>query len=340
MTPPVENNAPYQEEEEIVNKLLRAIELASNEVIEDKQRPITRLEQEKFSYFAIDDFDLPITYSWYIEGANTKVTGEPDRGNKRLNTDSGDVFHDVGEDPDVLKYRDYFVNTTFIPGYNFKEVWYTERLEFLHDFYTHEAPEEFLNLYLASLTTREALRSIHQTLDSSSKNRSLGDFVRGTNPGGVIGDRTEREFREFISRYHLALAEFDDLNNIIPIVTQCTDILEQILAKLTTLDSVEPQQQAIIHEMEDFFYFDVWRYPALYVSANTATGPNKHQLIGEHINEFTSFDQTLSSKLTRLRSRCDQADLYPDPGHHADTLDQDVRDHLNSVMLDYIEGTQ
>lgn len=74
------------------------------------------------------------------------MTGEPDRGNKRLNTDSEDVFHDVGEDPDVLKYRDYFVNTTFIPGYDFKEVWYTGRLEFLHDFYTHEAPEEFLNL--------------------------------------------------------------------------------------------------------------------------------------------------------------------------------------------------
>ena len=64
MTPPTNGaDSPYSEEEEDMNKLLRGIELAVNQELEDPGRPITRLEQEKLCYFAIEEFDIPITYS-------------------------------------------------------------------------------------------------------------------------------------------------------------------------------------------------------------------------------------------------------------------------------------
>jgi len=114
MTPPTPGaNNPYSEEEPYADALLRGIELAVEDVFDDPGRNITRTEQEKLCYFAIKEFDLPVTYSWYLAGAYTKVAGEPDNAPGRMTTNTGGVRRDHGETEEVQQYRDYFASEVF-----------------------------------------------------------------------------------------------------------------------------------------------------------------------------------------------------------------------------------
>lgn len=328
----------YAEEEETASKLLRAIDLAQKQVIPDPDRAITRLEQEKLCYFAIKEFELPITYSWYIEGAYTRVSGEPDKGNKRIRDRNPSKFEDIGEDPDVLKYRDYFTSTIFFDTYTFKDIWLTERLEFLHDFYTHEAPEQFRELYLASLGIRRSLKTFLRDLSVAASNKSLAEFTDNPPVRTLIDAEDERELREHVSRFHLALTEHDDLQDIIPLVTAGTDIVEQVIAQLTAIDTIDNEQESVIRGVEQFFYSNVWQYPSLFISIQTATGPNRHHLIDEHVTRFTESHEQLHRKIKRQRNHSFQAGLYPDTDQQAEKVDVEIRNHLNSIMVDYLEG--
>jgi hypothetical protein len=160
MTPPTPGtNNPYREEKPYADALLRGIELAVEDVFDDPGRNITRTEQEKLCYFAIKEFDLPVTYSWYLAGAYTKVAGEPDNAPGRMTTNTGGVRRDHGETEEVQQYRDYFASEVFFDDYDLREVWYTGKFDFLRDFYQECAPEEYTDLYLTSTDIREYLEN-------------------------------------------------------------------------------------------------------------------------------------------------------------------------------------
>lgn len=322
-----------------MNKLLRGIELAVDEVLNDPGRPITRLEQEKLCYFAIEEFDIPVTYSWYLAGACTKVAGEPSAAANRLNTPSTSLREDTGEDPDVRQYRDYFASTEFFPNYTLRDIWFMGKYEFLRDFYEHCAPEEYLDLYLASTNIREQLENIEDLVQHEITHHSLSEWGGGSD-GGVLSESDEREFRLLISDLHIEISEIDDLTETISVVTRGTDVLEQVFAQLTTLDSISREQSVVLDDLAAYFYDDVWRYPALYISTQTAKGPNDYHLKGEHATKFTEFHEGLLSTANRMRNRCMDVGLYPNIGHHAGQVDENVGNHLNSVMKEYIEETE
>lgn len=322
-----------------MNKLLRGIELAVDDVLDNPGRAITRLEQEKLCYFAIKEFDIPVTYSWYLAGACTKVSGEPSAAANRLNTHSTSLREDSGEDPDVRKYRDYFSSAEFMPDYTLRDIWYTNKYEFLREFYEYCAPEEYLDLYLASTNIREQLENIDDVVEQETSHHSLAEWGGGSDEG-VLSESDEREFRLFISDLHLEIAEIDDLAETINVVTQGTDVIEQVFAHLTTLESISRDQSVVLDDLAAYFYDDVWRYPALYISTQTAEGPNDFHLRGEHATRFTEFQEDLLTRANRMRNRCLNVGLYPDTGHHAGKVDEDVSSHLNTMMKEYIEETE
>lgn len=151
-------NSPYSAEKAYMNKLLRAIELAVKEEINDPERLITRIEQEKLCYFAIKEFDIPVTYSWYLAGAYTKVAGEPSEAANRLNSSDQTLQQDMGEDSDVYKYKNFFTSSEVMKGYTLQNIWFTTESEFLRDFYKQCAPDDYVDLYLVSIDIREKLK--------------------------------------------------------------------------------------------------------------------------------------------------------------------------------------
>ncbi|WP_241768031.1 hypothetical protein [Haloferax sp. ATB1] len=340
MTPPTPGtNNPYREEEPYADALLRGIELAVEDVFDGPGRNITRTEQEKLCYFAIKEFDLPVTYSWYLAGAYTKVAGEPDNAPGRMTTNTGGVRRDHGETEEVQQYRDYFASEVFFDDYDLRKVWYTGKFDFLRDFYQECAPDEYTDLYLTSTDIREHLETLDETIEQETTNHSLSDFGGGSQEG-LLSESDERKFRLLISDLHLELAEIDELSEIVDLVTRGTDVIEQVFAQLTTLESISSEQETVLQDLAPYFYYDVWRYPALYISTQTAKGPNRHHLIEEHADRFTSFHEDLLSRRNRLSERCADADLYPRAGHHSQRVDEEQMAHLHEMAREVLEGTE
>lgn len=340
MAPPTSgSNSPYHEEEPYADALLRGIELAVEEVLEEPNRNITRTEQEKLCYFAIKEFDLPITYSWYLAGAYTKVAGEPDNVPGRMAVDTPGLPQDQGETSDVRQYRDYFATEEFFNGYDLQEIWYTNKFDFLRDFYRECAPDEYTDLYIASTDIREQLETLDETIERDTTNHSLTDFGGGSDEG-LLSESDEKEFRLSISDLHIELAQIDDLADIVDLVTRGTDVIEQVLAQLTTLESTTTDQEAALQDLAPYFYYGIWRYPALYISAQTAEGPNRHHLVEEHATRFTNFHEELLSRQTRMRDRYTETGLYPKAGYHSRKVDDEQVAHLHEVAKEVIEGME
>lgn len=331
------SNSPYAEEVTHMEDVLTAIDLAVKDAIETPSRSITRTEQEKLGYFLIQEFDIPITYSWYLAGANSKVTGEPRANDTRAGGSVQTLQSDSGYSDDVRKYREYLANTELMEGYTLPEIWYTDQSTFLMDFYKECAPPEYLDLYLISTEIRSKLESILETVTESTEHRGLSAFT-DSGPEPLLDQQTEEKFRLLISDFHLELAEIDDLREIVSTITVGTDVIEQVLAQLTTTDSLTPDQQELVAEVFQFYYDDIWRYPAFYISTQTATGPNSHHLIGEHAERFVDFHEELRAKANQFQSRCEANGLYPSNNHHSNRMDSDQMAHLHEVARDLVRA--
>jgi hypothetical protein len=331
------SNSPYAEEVDPLNEMLTAIELAVEDAIETPGRKITRTEQEKLCYFLIKEFDVPVTYSWYLAGANTKVTGEPSVNESRIESAGGPIGVDRGHSDAVREYRDYLISTEFFDEYRLVNIWYTEQNEFLADFYQACAPEEYRDLYLISTEIRSKLEAIEETITEGTDNYSLSSFTE-SGPEPLLDEATEETFRLLISDLHIELSEINDLHEIVPAVTMGTDVIEQVLAQLTTTTSLTPDQQELVSEVFQYFYDDVWRYPAFYISTQTAEGPNHHHLTAEHAERFVNFHKELRAQADQLRSRCEANGLYPDTNHHSNRIDSDQMAHLQELSRDIIRA--
>lgn len=325
----------YAEEVEYINRMLTAIDLAVEDTVGDTEREITRLEQEKLCYFLIQKFDIDVTYSWYLAGANTKVMGEPDRSQPRVRTTDTGLRQDTGYHPDIQKYRSYLRSESLLNDMSLEKIWFTDRYDFLEAFYEEHAPDPYLPLYLTSTRIREKLKRISDTISESSANTTLAEFT-DSDPEPLVSEQEEEKFRLLISDFHLELGQIDDLAEIVPAVTMGTDVLEQVLAQLTTIDSLRPDQHDLINEVFRYFFYHVWRYPALYISTQTAAGPNKHHLVEEHADRFMSFHEELRVEAKQLRNRCEANGLYPDLNHHSTRLDEDKMRHLHEVNHDIV----
>lgn len=340
MTPPASGASnPYSEEESYEDALLRGIELAVEDVFDDPGRSITQTEQEKLGYFAIKEFDLPITYSWYLAGVNTKVAGDPDNAPNRETTNTAGIRRDYGENEEVQRYRDYFASETFFNGYDLREVWYTKNFDFLRDFYYEYAPDEYTDLYLISTEIREHLETLNETIDRETRNHSLSDFCEESQRK-LLSEPDEQEFRLLISDLHLELAEIDGLSETVDLVTRGTDVIEQVIAQLTTLESVSSNQESVLQDLSSYFYYDIWRYPALYISTQTAEGPNRHHLVEEHAERFADFHEHLLARRQQISERCTEVDLFPQAGHHSQRVDEEKISHLHEMAREVLEGAE
>jgi hypothetical protein len=314
MPPSLPDDSVFEEEEGVRTDVSIAINLALNDVLDHSdERELTDVEEEKLTHFAIRDCDLPLTFSWYLAGAHTIPERNPD---DRSPWQPGQAFGGIqAQDPQynyrVQELRDYFRSTEFIPGYTLRDVWYTDKFEFLRDYYRELAPEKYRDLYIHSLELRESLWNLNELLNTESKNRSLGDFGAGV-PDTLLEPSREEEIRYLVSGYQLDLARIDELSPIKQEVTRGTDLIERILSKLTQKESTTPEQRRLIEDdLHDLFYYYLWKYPALAISVDTATGPNANALRQKRLVEFNEFDQRLITEVDDVTRRARELDLLP-----------------------------
>jgi len=326
-------------DEEYMNALLRGLELAWKNRFDPGDRPPSRLEEEKLCYFAYQELDLPVTYSWYIFGAKAKASGDPQEAPNRMVVPGQQFQRDHGENEYVDRYRQYFESETFFGDYDLEAVRYAPRHEFLQDFYEECAPEEFRDLYLISIEIQRELDSLNERVEMDTGNQSLSAFGAGADVP-LRSAQEEQDLRLLISDLHLELADHDELAEIVDDVARATDVVEQVLARLATIESATGEQAKALDNLEEYFYYGPWLYVALYISTQTATGPQSHELIREHANRFLEFDESLQRKRDRMQTRCYNVDLYPTPGHHSEQVDGEQSKHLQEMMRGVLEGSE
>lgn len=333
-------DTPYEEEKPHWDALLQAIDLAVDDVIDRPNRKLTAIEREKLCYFAIKEFDIPVTYSWYLAGANTTISDESCRERNRVHTTDTGQRSDTGVNKEIQKYRTYLASEELMKDYSLEDIWWTDKYDFLYDFYKHCAPDDYIDLYIASTQIREHLETLDTTVDQETENQSLSAWTGNGEGPSLLSHNEEEKFRLLVSDLHLELAQDETLSEITEAVIQGTDVLEQVFAQLTTLDTVDRDQRVVLDDLATYFYYDVWRYPAFYISATNAFGPNKHYLIEEHATRFKNFHKEIVTKATEMQSRCENAGLYPELDHHSQYVEEPQVAYLNSIMKDSIGDTE
>lgn len=315
MTPSLPDDSVFEEEEGVRTDVSIAIDLALNDVLDQPDdRDITDVEEEKLTHFAIRDCDLPLTYSWYLAGAHTIAEANTD---ERSPWESGQAFGQIlAQEPRyndrVRDLRDYFRSAEFIPGYTLREIWFTDKFEFLRDYYRELAPEKYRDIYIHSLELREQLWNLNEVLNTESENQSLGDFGAGVSDT-LLESSSEERIRYLVSDYQLDLAEIDELSPIKKDVIRGTDVIERILSKLTRLESTSVEQRTLIKkDLHDFFYYYVWKYPALAISVDTAAGPNANALRQKRLIEFDGFDEQLNGEIDDISRHARELGLFPE----------------------------
>lgn len=314
MTPSLPDDSAFDEEEGVRTDVSIAIGLALNDVLDQPDaREITEVEEEKLTHFAIRDRGLPLTYCWYLAGVHT--IAQPNADN-RSPLQPGQSFGEIRAqghqyNDRIRDLRDYFRSTEFIPGYTLRDIWYTDKFDFLRDYYRELAPEKYRDLYIHSLELREHLWDLNEVLNTESENQSLGDFGVGVS-NTLLESSSEETIRYLVSDYQLDLAEIDELSPIKKDVTQGTDVIERILSKLTRMESTSIEQRMLIkNDLHDFFYYYVWKYPALAISIDTATGPNANALRRKRLIEFDGFDEQLTAEVDDISRQARELGLFP-----------------------------
>ncbi|WP_276302151.1 hypothetical protein [Halorussus lipolyticus] len=311
MSPLPSDGDPFDGEEDLRTDVHLAIDLALKEIFDKRDREITEIEEEKLTYFAIKNFDLDLTYSWYLAGANTKVsygtslTAKP--GTERY---FGSLQSETPYTDRLNKLRDFFENEVFFGDYSLRKIWWEDRFSFLRDFYQEFAPEKYRDLYIISTNIKEKLYNIDKLIETESKNTTLSDFDGGGSDA-LLPPPKEKEIRYLISDLHLELSSIEELSDTKAVVASGTDLIEQILYKLSQKETTTQEQRRILDELHDFFYYYVWKYPALLISADKACGPNAKALKFESLREFNGFEKQVEEEREKLANWCYKADLLP-----------------------------
>ena len=291
-------------ESDLIDQLLNCLEEAISTILDVSLNYANKTKIQKLLYLAIDEFDIPVTYSWYLAGAvvpdrsigpsslNGQTTGpETPNGptipsstdeydsdsspNTESPTDSIPVDpimfrddHDEGNtesvDADLSTYVD---RETLLDFYRSEipTVWHQETMRFLQNFYQEKAPKEYQLLYIESTHLRTHLGELSETVEA---------HLDGETPTRSI-ESLRKSIELSISDLHYYLRQDEQLRQTFTVVVDGTDMLEDAILMLDKLPEEEFTQKhlTLLQELQDFFYYYVWKYPCLLISLGDCNRP-------------------------------------------------------------------
>ncbi|NIC00934.1 hypothetical protein [Halobacterium sp. R2-5] len=348
----------------LVDQLLDAVETVLVELPDVDPSYANKTKLQKLLYLAIDEFEIPVTYSWYLAGAVVPdrdigpdaVTGGPsgptgpdalshaaaqpsttnevdDASPEGPSVDpilfTGDA--DGGADDAPADVTTYVTREELHSFYRREvpDVWHQETMRFLQNFYQEMAPEAYRLLYIESTHLRANLSELAD---------AVACHVRGDEPARSI--TAIRESIELsISDLHYHLRRDDRLAQTFDVVVDGTDLVEDVLVMVDQRprDELTEGHVSLLDDLQDFFYFYVWKYPCLLVSQETATGPRADALRSERAREFESFEERVRDRQRDLAAEFDSAGLLPGPDDYEPVTDPELSQRLSDLSSQYLE---
>lgn len=386
------------EEEAAVDGLVTCLAVALRRSSEHTPDELGETVVQKLVYLAAREFELKITYSWYLAGSyiegiqdgsgqvqtafdNLPEPSTPGRDDTTPESESpspSEPDHDTSSpesDPDDIQMErsienfqhtyaephldatpggtetpgpdqpfgpDWFEEATKselpdnfdVPGEDV--VRFYERLlgqytlhptdRFLKQFYEYNTPTEYAALYEHCLDLRSVLRTAVEDIKAALEGReSTVDF-----------NRHREEFGRALSEFHLELYATETVTETARAVIEATEPIEEMLIALTSKDQedITEAHLTVAEEVQDFFYYTVWRYPALKISMETATGPNGEEVITERNNTYEGFETRVLEAAESLREQLDTVGLRPTPEEFSDE-DDEITQAFGDLMSAY-----
>lgn len=251
----------------------------------------------KLAYFAVEEFDLPITYGWYKYGpapvntASQSVDVSPVPSNDVPAADEPRV-QDVNHDNRSPEEYSYFFSDDLE---EFERIVKTSTKEYLVEFYFNHAPDRYRDLYIASA---ELQQIVDEITSDPSWHEDAGQFLE------IVETRYPRIVREV--RSNPALGE-----SVRP-VESYERLLIDVLETASNRTELSEAQQRFVGRIIDFFYGGAWKYVALLISRDTvelSPGTNQDRLrnsIDEDLREIRTGYET---ELNRLWERGERYEL-------------------------------
>lgn len=337
-------------EREEIDKILEGLALAvaeSDSIEHEKATNFGEVKIQKLVYMAADEFDIPITYSWYLAGAECKSpnvsatnyegkyeTVSPDTIDNAQFIDSQRSY---SAEADVRKYAGYFKREFNLA----QDVLFESRTSFLGDFYEEYSPTRFAQVYKHSLSLRTLLRKTISQLQEYVESSGGGTAQAGLSAFGqeqrISAPDHYAEVQKIVSEIHLSMGADEDLKETIPYFRQFTDVLEDMYLQLSKLDvrDLTEEHLSAFKDAQNTHYYDAWKVPGLVISQETALGPEADELRLERARELERHLNEYDEEIANFRERVVERGLLPDhtgfPDHDG-TLD----DSLNQLEREYI----
>ncbi|WP_148286678.1 hypothetical protein [Halarchaeum acidiphilum] len=280
--------------------LLSKIETALDGALDDLDLDGSQssVKREKYLWLAVEEFseegDEPITYSWFKWGVSSLAGPGGESTSRTLSTDfsiAANLFQATHS-----QIKDFFVQGNHqMP---LKEWWDAEFLEFLEEFYTHYAPEDYRQLYLTNIRLLKIIDDIEEALNfrrSPARRATYEDITDAT-----------KTLKKQVLRS-------DALEDNYEYVNDFAQLLEDVVMMLVDIEGedIEQGHQTAISELEDFYRDEVWLMTAHSISIDTAEGPNKGDIYEWSSQNRDRLKASFEESLKKKKEICDAVGLLP-----------------------------
>lgn len=279
--------------QDIMDGLAAAIREAECEGRDVDIAELDAIKLNKLAYLAIEEFDVPITYSWYLYGASLSdsdvtvdyVTDAYESGiSAEYEPSVGDEpWEQLGESP--LTYKEYFLRDVDLESI-FKE----KTKAYLKDFYSGYAPEKYEDLYVACAVFQKSLDAVGET-------RGVGNEMPDAE---TVINELNTLVEEVV--FH---EEFDQ--EVVDAFTLYTDLLKDVLVSLPDIEEWTAYKRRTVYDVCSFFYNKAWKYVALRISEDMVeevNGPSWRSLLSGILDDVDEVSSTFEEDFRGLEKRC------------------------------------
>lgn len=281
-------------------ELIRDIIDGLNAAIEANDWDHAALDPIKFNkllYRAVQRFEVPVTYRWYKYGADftthgfspdsvrpTALEDLPSPDEPRVaNPWETEPYHN----PTPREIKHYFEDILD------PEFFADNTKEYLEEFYSGYAPEEYESLYVKSAKLQKTLDII-----GLSDERGMPMFENAD----VLRDELKALGREILSR--------DGLEEVVEPYLKYANLLKDIATTVEANDGhISSLQNDVIRQSVDYFYSVTWLYVTLKVAEEHTYGPSARPLKRASLDHLDEISSEYDTEFNKLLSRCVRSDL-------------------------------
>lgn len=294
--------------------LLRKVETAIEEVVraDPGMRWVPdgkKTKRQKYidcavSHHAAESAEMPVTRSWFRYGRTLPAadSGTGDFGGDQNLPPRGNVL----EKTPIEEFIDFFETTAAHPPLT-AEWWNEDIFEFLEEYYEHNAPPQYRDVYLHTLEMR---RLFEEARESIANLRS--DVRRGDEEEFSPIDRYDA-ITEIDAKLQLALIDHETLSPAFEPIRAFHSLSERVFFKLSKIqpDELGPEYLYIVGRLDEFFDDVVWSLPAALMSSASREGPNKDWLAESAGQQRAQFEASYDDSLDDFRLKCAEAGVLP-----------------------------